>query len=186
MSAAGVESAIGRRYAHALFGSAEALGKTEEVGADLASLRDLLAAEPGLHRYLLAPRVPEAEKTAFLRRHLGQRVSDLTLRFLELLLRKRRMGQFESIEAAYHHRLREARNIVEATVVTAHPLGGDLLGRLRDSLSRRTGKTVELHHRIEPEVLGGMTVYMGGKVIDGSVSTRLRRLREALMAVRVH
>jgi F-type H+-transporting ATPase subunit delta len=182
----GVESAVGRRYGRALFESARATGMTEEVGADLDSLRELIASEPGLRRYLLAPRVPETEKTDFLRRYLDGKVTDLTLRFLDLLLRKRRVGEFESMVTAYHHQLREERNLVEATVVTARPVGGQILADLRERLSRRTGKTVELDHRIEPELLGGMTVYLGGKVIDGSVRTRLRRLRDALLAARVH
>ena len=117
---------------------------------------------------------------------LGQYVLPLTLEFLHLLIDKGRLGDIEGVHAAYHRMLQEERGEVEATVVTARQVDEKTLDELREKLGRLTGKKVLLGHELDPALLGGMAVYLGETVIDGSLRSRLRRLRERLLEVRVH
>jgi F-type H+-transporting ATPase subunit delta len=181
-----IGSAVGRRYGRAVFESATRAGTVEPVGADLAAIVALLEAEPALRRFLASPRVTEAEKTALFQRHLGPRVEKLTLSLLELLVDKRRVADLGNIAFAYHELVREAQGLVEARVITAHPLEPATGEAIRKQLERITGKHVTVLPEIDPSLLGGVKVMIGQKVIDGSVAFHMKRLREALVAVRVH
>jgi len=55
------------------------------------------------------------------------------------------------------------------------------IARLTASLSRATGKDVEVKTVVDPTVIGGVVARVGDVVIDGSVSHRLQELRETLI-----
>lgn len=181
-----MEPAVGRRYGKALFQSARKRGEAEVVGGELKSLEELFRTEPRIQRYLHAPTVSESEKVEFVRRHFGPRLRPLTVEFLALLIEKRRAGELETVAVAYDALLQAERNVVQGRVVSARPVEPELVEGVRQRLARLTGKQVELRAEVDPSLLGGMAVYLGGKVIDGSVRTRLERVRDALHAVRVH
>ena len=180
-----ITSAVGRRYGRALFESATRAGDVDPVEADLGSILALIENEPSLRRYLASPRVTEAEKRALIGRHLGPRIRPLTLSLLELLLDKRRLASLGEIAAAYRDLVREARGVVEARVVSARPLEDDTVEAIRKQLERITEKHVRLSRDIDPGLLGGVKVLIGQRVIDGSVASRMKRLREALLGARI-
>ena len=82
---------------------------------------------------------------------------------------------------AYNQRLRAHQNIVRAEVTSAVPLSPEKTRALEDSLSKVTGKKVELTVNIDPALLGGVVAKIGSTVYDGSVKTQLERLRHELV-----
>ena len=64
-----------------------------------------------------------------------------------------------------------------ATVVTATPLTPAQSARVTRGLSERYGKDISINQVVDPTVVGGVRVQIGGDVIDGTVSTRLSELR---------
>ena len=58
------------------------------------------------------------------------------------------------------------------------------LARLRSLVSRRIKKALSkepvLHHYLEPAMLGGLKLRIGDQLIDGSVATKLKRLKHNL------
>ena len=66
--------------------------------------------------------------------------------------------------------------IVEIT--TATPVSSDLLPVIAEKLRASTGKEVDLHAKVDPEMLGGLVVRIGDTVYDGSVRNQLTQMRE--------
>lgn len=107
-------------------------------------------------------------------------IAPVELNLFRLLRRKNRLHLGGSI-ASYYGELRdEARNVVHATVTTAIPLEADRVDGIRQSLAQRTGGDVDLDTEVDELLIGGMVVRIGDMMIDGSVRTRLRRLRRQL------
>jgi F-type H+-transporting ATPase subunit delta len=69
------------------------------------------------------------------------------------------------------------KNRVVATVRVATPLSSDQRGRLQTALSRQIGREVTIQEVIDPGVLGGVRVELGGEVFEGTVSGRLEEAR---------
>ena len=64
----------------------------------------------------------------------------------------------------------------------ARKLDVDLADALRSALERRTRKSVVLHERIDPEVIGGLRISIGDEVLDGTLSRGLQDMRRSLAA----
>ena len=76
-----------------------------------------------------------------------------------------------------------ARASCEATVTSAIALDAADVEALRERLATMTGKRVELHQEVDADLLGGLSVRIGDRLIDGSVRGRLERLRTELSTI---
>jgi F-type H+-transporting ATPase subunit delta len=108
-------------------------------------------------------------------------VQPLSANFLGLILEKRRLVHLEEIALAYEELADERLGRGKATVTSAAPLPEPMLEELKVRLRRATGKEIYLEARVDPAILGGLVAQVGSTVYDGSLRTRLRRMREQLL-----
>ena len=73
---------------------------------------------------------------------------------------------------------------MRAEAVTALPLAEAQKAALASALCKTVGKTVELHARVDKNVLGGVLVRVGGRTYDGTLRARLEGLRTRLVSGR--
>lgn len=66
-------------------------------------------------------------------------------------------------------------------VVSAAPLGDEQIAALKDVLSRKTGKDIELSPSIDPSLIGGLYISVDGFVLDGTVKKQLRDMESSLV-----
>lgn len=102
--------------------------------------------------------------------------------FAYLLIERRRTGIIPEVATAFDEAVLAEKGIVMADVTTAEPLSDELQAEVRERIGQLVGKTVELRLHTDPEIIGGLIAQVGDQVIDGSVQTRLRRLRTRLRA----
>jgi F-type H+-transporting ATPase subunit delta len=103
--------------------------------------------------------------------------------FMDLLLRKKRMGLFAAAVDEYEKQVRAWQGLQEAEAVSAVPLTEDESRRLHARLERATGLTLEFKTRVDPDLVGGLYVRIGDRVMDRSVRGLLQSLRDRLLAV---
>jgi F-type H+-transporting ATPase subunit delta len=178
------QAGIAHRYAQALFGAALAEGTLDAVAADFAALTALDPADGRLRLFLESPQVLDEHKHALVDTVLGGRVTPLTIRFLHLLLHKKRAPYLRAAAAAFVELLERHRGVLHAKVTTAVPLGGPERERLKAALERRTGRPTVLETRVDPEILGGVIAQIGDQILDDSVRGHLAEIREAMLAAR--
>ncbi len=174
--------AIGRRYAQALFHTAAKAGTVERVETDLETIDALIRTSPRLLRILRAPTIGPAQKRELAGRLFESQISNLTLRFLYLLIAKRREAVLPEVNREFRQLSYAARNILPVTATVASRLSAEERAGLTATLGRRTGKTVELSEEVDPDLIGGIVLRLGDTIIDGSVAGQLRRLRQQLLA----
>ena len=92
------------------------------------------------------------------------------------------LGELSGCEQAYRERYNDAHGILEATVTSAVPLTEDTRARLQTVLQAKTGKTICLHEKTDPEVLAGLRLDLDGKRLDDTVQRRLERLRDEILS----
>ena len=165
------------RYAAALFQAAAKKGEEQKIQADLGSAHKLLLDSlPSLRH----PRVPPASKKNILHAAIGEKVGATTLKFLDLLIDKKRFDLMIMVAAIYAKLAAEKRGAAKAHVRTAAPLSPDAQQQLAVKLKKFTGKDIELDVKEDSELIGGITVKIGDWVLDSSLHGQLRRLRESL------
>jgi len=177
---------VGKRYAIALFNAALAEDLLDQVHGDVTSFDKLLEGEAGFRRFLLSGRVTSEEKRELIMKALGERASGLFVKFVLLLIDKKRTAAFDEIARAFVSLYEDHQGVVEVRVVTAIPLDSGLERKAKDVVERRTGKRVKLEKRVEPRIVGGMIMFIENQVFDGSIRNRLGDLGTALLETRVH
>lgn len=175
------ELAVVRRYARALFDTAQRAGIVDRVEEDLRGVDRVIREAPRLPRALGAPTISADRKKALLRQAFGDRVDPLTLRFLLLALDRRRQDILGHVYAEFQRMANDARNILPVEVSAAAPLDDAQQAALSAALAARTGKTIRLDVKHTPELIGGLIVRMGDTILDGSVKTKLDQLHARLM-----
>ena len=168
-----------RRYARAVFEIALDNDTFDGWSDDLNTLAVVLGL-PETQAFLSASRVSDQQRQQLLDQHLGG-VSPQARNLVTLLVRRGRAHLAPGIEEAYRDMLDEHRGIVSATVTTAVPLADDLRSGVETSLRERLGgRDLRLASTVDEAILGGMVARVGDQVIDGSVRTRLRNMRDWL------
>ncbi len=174
------EITIARRYAQALYEAAEEAGRVEQVDADVAAIQAGLDASRELRRFFGSPVISREKKRAVVEKLFGGRVEPVTLRFLQLLVEKRREALFPTVVKAYGALRDERLGIVEAKARTAQPLTDDEERALAQALEKMTGRRIRMDVAQAPELIGGVVIRVGDTVYDGSVRHQLESLRERL------
>jgi F-type H+-transporting ATPase subunit delta len=176
-----IRKSLAQRYSRALLATARTDDDLDPLAADLAAFGGAMADNPELRGALLSPMVRAASKKAIVQAvtatlGTGPRVKKL----IEILIEAHRMDHLPMIVEAFREEIDRRRGIVRGEVLAAHPLDTAGLDRVRDALSKATGKSVLLSQRRDEALLGGLQVRVGGILIDGSVRGRLEKLVEQM------
>jgi F-type H+-transporting ATPase subunit delta len=172
---------VARRYAAALFALAQRDEIADAIDKDLLLIERFLADVPYLRAVLVEPIVSEERKLKVVADAFGDRVTEASLSFLRLLIRKRREQLVGECIREYRALSLEHANMVDAEARSAVPLTPAQTGALQQNLEKMTGKTVRLTAVTDAATIGGVVVRIGDTIIDGSVQGRLQRLQQHLM-----
>lgn len=171
---------IARRYAQALAEQAVADGKVQEVDADMAVIRDALEASDDLRFIFSSPVIPRDKKAHIVKDVLTGKVDALTVRFLEMLIGKRRETIFGDVVAAYSALRDKELGVTDAQVRVALELSDSGKEALVSALESLTGGTVRMTSTTDESLIGGIVIQIGDRVYDGSAVNQLATLRERL------
>jgi len=180
------ETRVARRYALALFKTAQDGGNLEIVATDLHQISSFSNKDKQFLNYLKAPQVPTEQKIKLLRDLFTTRLSPRLLLFLELLLEKHRTELLPEIADEFEKLMEDHQGLIKARVITATHLDSDVKEQLIAKLEKTTGKKIEIKHKIDKSIIGGIIVYLHNKVIDRSIRQQLQVLKNNLLKVKVH
>jgi ATP synthase F1 delta subunit len=169
-----------KRYARMLFNTAGP-EKAEKVIHDLTAVEQLIEDSREMKNFFYSPMVQEEERKKgidVLREKLG--LGEEVAKFLVFVSQKRAVGALSDILRHFISLYYERKKKAKAVVVTPYRFNGDFEQRIVKSLSRLTGRDIDLEYQVDPELIGGMMVKIGSSMYDASIKGQLTRLREEL------
>ncbi|MCH8005159.1 MAG: ATP synthase F1 subunit delta [Planctomycetes bacterium] len=175
--------AVARVYAKSLYELAEEAGgrsKILQVASELEGICELARNNKSFGEFLGSPIIDRARRAASLRRICHEKVTDLSLRFLLVLNEKERLKHLELISEAYDQLVDTALGRIEVDVYTATPIDEEQLDSIKNRISTALGKEAILYSYVDQEMIGGLKLFIGDQLIDGSVASRLRRMNKQL------
>jgi len=107
-------------------------------------------------------------------------VNPITRNFLKVLLQHNRIPCYQQIYEIYLDAVNEHNGVVSAKISTALPLDSKEVQALGERLSGATGKRVNTEPRTDAELLGGIVVQIGDTIFDGSIKTKLAKMKRRL------
>ncbi|TYO96563.1 ATP synthase F1 subunit delta [Desulfallas thermosapovorans] len=178
-----LKGAVAGRYAEALYEIALKEKLVDQLEAELKSVVEVIEGSEQLKKVLFHPRITAAEKKEVLNGLFKDHISGIAMDFLGLVVDRQREVYIADITAYFTGLANKARNISDVQVTSAVELTKEEKKKLAAVLAKSTGKKVKLSYNVDKELLGGLVVRVGDKVIDGSVRTRLQTLREHLRQI---
>lgn len=166
-------------YAEALFGVARAEGTLGEVEDELFRFSRTLQGSDELRDALTDPGIPASRRQQIVEDLLGGKASPTTVALVSLVVGTGRARELPAIIRELVEMSAAEANKAVAEVRSAVPLSDDQTERLAKVLGEATGRQVTVKVIVDPSVLGGVVAQVGDTVIDGSIRTRLDRLRKA-------
>jgi F-type H+-transporting ATPase subunit delta len=153
--------------------SAERADRLDAVEDELFRFSRIVAADTGLRDAFSRRSEGVDRKADLIRRLLGDKVAPETLRLaVQAATRPRGLRTEQALEACVNAAAERRRQLI-AEVVSAVPLTERQRARLAAALERGYGRPVRLNLDLDPQVLGGLRIQIGGELIDGTLSGRL-------------
>ena len=171
-----------QRYADALLALAEAVDAVPQVAADIDRAVALVEEDERVRRFLRDPLVRGEGKREALEEIFAGHVHHALVEFLRILQQEGRLDSLRDIAGLFFKKVSAQQDSASGELVSAAPLPDDLVREIEGQMSRVLGKQVQLHVKVDNQLLGGVLVRVGDFVVDGTVDRQLETMRRQLLA----
>jgi F-type H+-transporting ATPase subunit delta len=173
--------AVSQVYAEALMEMAEATGELQSIADEVDELGQLLQSQPGLVRLLSTRTLSHEQRRESLERLFKDNVSNVLYKFLHVINDKGRLSALPAITRAFSEQMAQRNGIVEADVWVPKLMEQDQVDQIGERLAAAIGaQQVVVHQYKDHTLIGGLKIRVGDTLIDASVATQLRRMRQRM------
>lgn len=177
---------VSKTYGEALLGIAMEEKKEVSFLGEVEEIRKVLKENPDFDKMMLHPAIPKQEKLKCIERVFDGRVSDEITGFLKIVVQKERYRELPGIFQYFIDKVKEAQKIGIAYVTTAVELNNKQKKQVQDRLLATTDyRTMEMHYQVDKQIIGGMVIRIGDRVVDSSIRTRLDDLTKQLLQIQL-
>jgi F-type H+-transporting ATPase subunit delta len=175
---------IAERYAHALIEMMANLAEIDRASNDLTSVIKIIESDDKFRKFFLSPRIMPASKKELVGKVLAGRVSKSVTNLIFIMIDKHRENIIFDVFEQFKHLANEIRGVETGTVITAVPMDDRDFKLLEEKVQRFSGRRVTLSSQVDPSIIGGVVLWLGNHVIDGSIRHRLDTIRRNLMELK--
>ena len=168
---------IAEVYSRALFDVAMEKDVLDEIHDELGQFVEELDENRDLQVFFFSPYFSSQEKKDGIAKMISG-ADENFVRFLELLAERHRMPAIFRIRRDFDELYAEERKLLPVTITSAIELDKSLVKDIRKKIEDQTDRKVDLTTKVDPNLLGGLVLRVGNKVLDGSIRARLERLRK--------
>ena len=167
-----------KRYAQAVFDIAQASDSVQEWDEQLSILAQA-SGVPEFASLMQAPEIKPEERSKALESVLPS-LSDGMRNLLMLIAKRGAVKVLPQVYSRFQELSDAAQSVVRVQVTSAIELTDADQKRITEQLAASLGKSVRITAVVKPELLGGLVIRVGDRVIDGSAQQRLQALRGTL------
>ncbi|HNV86497.1 MAG TPA: ATP synthase F1 subunit delta [Candidatus Omnitrophota bacterium] len=173
------DPAAARRYASALFALEKSAKRTQKALEALTQAEKLFTSSPDLGKIFGTATISRGEKENLIEKLLAPASPEIKS-FLKLLVRKNRFGLLPDIREFFQELYHEDEGIEEVRLVTPFEPDKETEERIRKAVQKKLNRKVLLKKALDPSVIGGIAIYTKTSVFDGTLSQKLKELRQCL------
>lgn len=177
---------VGTTYGEALFELAVEEGREDEFLDEISQIKVLLNENPDFGKLMNHPKILKEDKLKVLKEVFEGRISRELLGFLNLIVAKDRYGEIDSILDYFIDEVKRLKGIGIAYVTTAIDLSEVKKKEVEARLLATTSfKKMEMHYQVDEDLIGGMVIRIGDRVVDSSIKNKLFELQRELLKVQI-
>jgi len=175
---------VAQAYARALLEVGSARGEAELYCDQLEALTEAVESEASFKVFLESPKIRRGDKKEALERALQGKVSDPVLNLVRILIDRNRQALIDDIAQAYREQIDEVAGRVNVTITSAVELSAEVTDALKAAIEKKLNKEVVSTELVDAGLLSGLTIQIGDLVVDGSLRTQLRKVRQEVSLTR--
>ena len=177
---------ISKTYGEALFELAVEEEKTDAMLEEIEGIKQILLENQDYLKFLTHPRISVEEKVATTENIFAGKIDKQLIGFLGIIINKGRCDSLMEILQYFLDRVKEFKGIGVAYVTTPYELKEDKKEAICKKLLATTSyKEMEMHYDVKEELLGGMQIRIGDRVVDSSIQTKLNQLQKDLLKLQI-
>jgi F-type H+-transporting ATPase subunit delta len=171
------------RYAKSLIELAIELDKLEVIKTDMEMLYLMCKDSRPFLNFIKSPIIHVYKKRRVFEVLFKSRIDALSFKFAEILITKGREGILSDIAEQFLEQYRVFKGIKTVEVIVPIELDKELRSEFIALSKKLVGvhKKIELHEKVDKDILGGYILRLGDRQIDDSVSTKLKELKKKLI-----
>jgi len=175
-----MELEVAMVYGNALYGAAKDTNQVDEIRDEIVQLDEIFGNETQFYELLTNPAVSNVTKKSMIDKVFKGKLSTEVLSFMYILVDKGRFFHFHKIVREYCKMLNDERSIGVGVVYSAVPLNKQQVDKFAVETGKLLKKTVNLKNEVDPSLIGGVKIFVEGKLIDASLKSRLEKLAEQI------
>ncbi len=177
---------ISKTYGDALVELAVEENEVDRFSQEISQLLVVLKENPELIALLNHPRISVDEKTEVVKNVFSGRISEEMMGFLLLVVTKGRSTDLNDILIYFLDRIKELKGIGVAYVTTPIELSDSRKKEIENKLLDTTEfKEMEMNYRLNPDLIGGMQIQIGDRVVDSSIATMIQKMQQSLLKIQL-
>jgi F-type H+-transporting ATPase subunit delta len=175
------ERAIANRYARALVYDAEKTEQDWEIYRELTGIWEILSLDERLGQLVAHPNIDDSIKEEIVKKVALKNRSSLLVRLLKKLIERDRLFIIPQILEYLEREICRKEGVLLVVVHSARELSPEIKERLSAALKKKFGMEVRLKNIVDSSLIGGISLDLGDRVLNGTISGGLERLRQELI-----
>ncbi|RBP37807.1 F0F1 ATP synthase subunit delta [Garciella nitratireducens] len=180
-----MSSILTRRYASALLQVGKEHDLLDEFLEQYAEMINQIKKEKKFEQLLNSPRIIHSQKKKIINEVFANTMNSYFLNFIYVLIDKGRLTYLEEIFLDFKEMVYKEKDILPIKVVSAIPLKEEQLVRVKEKLTKILKKEILIQNKVDPSIIGGLIVYAGDKILDGSIKSKIAKLKVNLKEIRL-
>ena len=177
---------VSKTYGQALFELALEENALEQVLEEEAFVKEVFAENEDLVTLLNHPKISKDEKIQVVENIFKSKISDTMVGFLVTVVTKERYDELNNIFQYLEEKVKEYKNIGVVSVTTAVELTEEQKVQLTNRLLEVTSfKQLEFNYEVNPDIIGGMILRIGDRVVDSSIRTEIDQMAKSLSKIQL-
>jgi len=172
------ETKVAKRYAKALFELALEMKILDQVMGDARLIYSVCENNRDFVLMLRSPVIKETKKNSVIRSIFGEKIHELTLKFMAIITQNNREGLIQEIASQFLELYKEFNNIISAGIQTAVKIDSETREKVLQVLRDQTKAKIELDETVSEELLGGFVLSFDDKQYDASILRQIKNLRK--------
>ena len=172
---------VSDRYASALYDLAAEKKLVDSVLGDLSNLKNILKDNKELNLVVKSPLITSIDKLNIFESLLKKiNANELTSTFLKVIEKNKRFSNLTSIINQFMNINSQKRGDVLADITSAGELNDDQKNNITNQLKSILGDKLSLSFDVDKNIMGGLIVKVGSKMIDTSLANKINKLKIAM------
>ena len=154
----------------------------DQLGSEVLTILSKISSESQkFKQFLSTKRIELKMKKEILSNIFSDILNQNQLDLVFCLLDNIDFNHLESIDRKYQKLIQDSNGMIDVTAITANQLTDSELSDLKLNIKSKINSDININNIEDNNILGGIKLKVGNTLIDGSLSTKLEKLKQSMI-----